>query len=103
MSAKKKEEALTNEIPSILLEETSSYPYITADLTVAAYLTMEGYSVHSVAREEGNNRASFVFMSKTQEDKKALQSSVREFHNNKGRFRLFSDCWRNVKGMVHNL
>lgn len=90
-------------LPTMLVDDTDKQPYLTTDINVVAYLTMKGFSVNSIAREEGSNRAVFCFMLPTPEEKKNLKQHVRDYHNNVGNFRLYSDCWRNAKGFVHNL
>jgi protein associated with RNAse G/E len=97
------EGCVRKKLPTMLVEDTDMQPYITTDINVVAYLTMKNYNVHSIAREEGSNRAAFCFMLPTPEEKKQLQQHVRDYHNNIDNFRLYSDCWRNAKGFVHNL
>ena len=85
------------------LVEVEKVPYVTSDICVSTYLTMQGYEVHSLGREEGDSRAVFCFMADSEEDKLIIRQHVKDYHNNKGNYRLFADCWRNLKGMVHNL
>lgn len=96
-------ETARKKIPSALVETGAKIPYVTTDINVVAYLTMKKYTVDSVAREEGSNRAAFCFMVSSPEEKNALMKHVRDYHNDVGGFRLYSDCWRNAKGFVHNL
>jgi len=95
--------SVRKKLPTVLVEDISMQPYVTTDINVVAYLSMKAYHVHSLAREEGSNRAAFCFMLPTPEEKKELQQHVRDYHNNIGNFRLYSDCWRNAKGFVHNV
>lgn len=103
MPAPKKAESARKLLPTTLVETATKIPYITTDINVVAYLTMKNYDVDSVAREEGSNRACFCFMVDSVEEKNELRRHVKDYHNNLGGFRLYSDCWRNAKGYVHNL
>lgn len=100
---KESSKAVRQKLPTELVEGANMEPYVTTDINVVAYLIMQNYSVHNLAREEGSNRAAFCFLLPTPEEKKMLQRHVKDYHNNVGGFRLYSDCWRNAKGIVHNM
>lgn len=102
-SSKEQPKAVRQKLPTELVDCTNMEPYVTTDINVVAYLIMQNYAVHSLAREEGSNRAAFCFMLGTPEEKNQLKRHVKDYHNNVGGFRLYSDCWRNAKGIVHNM
>lgn len=89
--------------PIPALEETRKFPYVTADLCVVTYLRAQGCKVDSVGRGEGEDRTVFCFMVDSPEEVQDIKKHVRDYHNNKGGFRLFADLWRDTKGMTKTM
>ena len=71
----------------------------TKDINLASYLKgVKGYNIASL-RQEGNMMI-FAFYD---ENIKQHEQDTLDFYNNKGDFLSYTNAWKDLKNMIHNI